>query len=243
MTLQLRRLNAAGMEQAKAWHRSMSTTGDAGFDTVLEDARLTEPLDAELEVRVFADRWDAAIAMDDAVDPLVAKGHPVLRDEGLWTWLAFASIDQLAPLVLGVRKPGDVARLVLDSANYKRYYRHLLAGPYYIYDAHRDDPERARGLLTTEVKRPGDLVEQFASRQELIRSPGIVGSITELYLDRDRMTLRRGHAGDNASPGSARRFAMLLQQLDLTYDIYEMSPGAIIDLLPDEFDKFRTSTE
>ena len=71
----------------------------------------------------------------------------------------------------------------------------------------------------------------------------VVGAITDLYLDRPTMSLKRGHAGGNTSPGSARRFAMLLQQLDLTYDILEMSSDAIIGLLPAEFDKFRTPPE
>ena len=243
MTRQLRRFNVAGMEQASDWHNAMPVTGDSGFEHLLDDDRFTEALESEVDADGFVDRWGAAVSMDVALKPLFEDGQPVLRDEGLWTWLAFASIDRLAPLVLGVRKPGNWARLILDTADYQRYYRHLLAGPYYIYDAHRDDPERARALLTTEVNKPGDLVEQFASRQELIRSPGIVGAITDLYLDRPTMSLKRGHAGGNTSPGSARRFAMLLQQLDLTYDILEMSSDAIIGLLPAEFDKFRTPPE
>jgi hypothetical protein len=216
----------------------MPTSGDAGFDRLVEDERFTERLESELEDWTSTDRWNVAVAMDRTVGPLLADGHAVLRDEGLWTWLAFASIDQLAPLVLGVRKPGDTARLLLDSANYQRYYRHLLAGPFYIYDAHRDHPERARALLASPVNRPGELVEQFASRQELVRSPGIVGAITDLYLDPETGRLKRGHAGKE-SEGSARRFASLLKQLELTYDIYEMNADAILGLLPAEFDKFR----
>jgi hypothetical protein len=243
MTLSLRRFNSRGLERALEWHDAMPSTGDAGFVDVLVDDDLTESMGTPFEAPSLGDRWHAALAMDTLLAPLVDDGRPVLRDEGLWTWLAFAHLDQLAPLILGVRKPGNWARLILDSANYQRYYRHLLAGPYYIYDAHRDDPERARALLTTPVERPGELVEQFASRQELVRSPGIVGAITDLYLDRSTMKLRPGHGGNNASPGSARRFAMLLQQLDLTYDIFEMPPEAIIGLLPPEFDRFRTVTE
>ncbi len=237
----LRRFNASGLERALRWHSSMTTSGDNGFDDVLEDDNLTEPLNVEFETPTLVDRWQAARSMDLAVAPLVAEGRSVLRDQGLWTWLAFAHLDQVAPLVLGVRRPGNWARLVLDSTNYQRYYRHLLAGPYYVLDAHRDDPERARALLTTPVARPGELVEQFASRQELVRSPGIVGAVTQLYFDRNTMRLRSGHAGSNNSPGSARRFAMLLQQLDLTYDIFEMSPDAIIGLLPSEFDRFKVA--
>ncbi|GAB4476624.1 MAG: hypothetical protein OHK0044_22590 [Burkholderiaceae bacterium] len=41
-------------------------------------------------------------------------------------------------------------------------------------------------------------------------------------------------------PGSVRRFVRVLQQLDLTYDIHGMSGKAIVDLLPPEFDVWKT---
>ena len=239
----LRRFNDAGIAAARAAYETMATADTQDYSDILTDDALTETLGTDYDSGGFDNRWDAAHAADDALAPLVAEGRNVLQDSGLWTWMAFASIDALAPIKLGKRKPGHWARLILDSANYQRYYRHLLAGPYYILDAHRSDPGAARSLLCTPVNAPGELVEQFASRQELIRSPGIVGAITELYLDPRTDALKRGHGGNNSSPGSARRFAMLLQQLDLTYDIQEMPTSAIIGLLPPEFDKFRTAAE
>ena len=235
----LRRFNPLGLEKALEWHSDMAISGDVGYEFFLEDETLTDSLDIHFTPASFTNRWEAAWSMNGVISAL-DEPQAALRDEGLWTWLAFAHLDLLAPMVLGVRRPGHWARLVLDSGNYQRYYRHLLAGPYYILDAHRDDPERARALLTSPVHRPGELVEQFASRQELVRSPGIVGAVTTLYLDPSNGELKPGHGGNNNSPGSARRFAMLLQQLDLTYDIYEMSPESILALLPSEFDKFRS---
>ena len=40
-------------------------------------------------------------------------------------------------------------------------------------------------------------------------------------------------------PGTLRRFVHVLQQLDVTYDVYGMSGRAILDLLPSEFDAWR----
>ena len=39
-------------------------------------------------------------------------------------------------------------------------------------------------LLASEVAKPGDVVEQLASRQEIVVSPGIIGAATKLYYDR-----------------------------------------------------------
>jgi hypothetical protein len=68
----------------------------------------------------------------------------------------------------GHRKPGERARHIPDATNFLRYYRHLLAGPWRTYRTHRDDPGRARVVLCQPLHTPGDLVEQLASRQELV---------------------------------------------------------------------------
>ena len=73
-----------------------------------------------------------------------------------------------------MRKPGALARHIPEPGNFQRYYRHLLAGPYRIYRAHRDDPQRALALLCQPLDSPGDVVEQLASRQELVTNRGIM---------------------------------------------------------------------
>jgi len=45
-------------------------------------------------------------------------------------------------------------------------------------------------------------------------------------------------AGDENSPGSARRLAAVLMQFDLTYDLHELTAEGLIEMLPKEFSKF-----
>jgi hypothetical protein len=121
--------------------------------------------------------------------------------------------------------------------DYKTYYRHLLAGPYRIYRAHQDDPSRVMAVLATAVEQPGDVVEQLASRQEIITSPPLMTAITTLYYRPAAGKLKSGAAGKGG--GSARRLADVIQQFDLTWDVYGMDPSEFLTLLPSEFDRFK----
>jgi hypothetical protein len=48
--------------------------------------------------------------------------------------------------------------------------------------------------------------------------------------------VKRGAAG--SGPGSARRFADILNQFDLTWDLYAMKMLAIRQMMPAEFKRF-----
>ena len=51
-------------------------------------------------------------------------------------------------------------------------YQHLLVAP--IASIARDDPQRALALLCQPVDSLGDMVEQLASRQELVTNRGLM---------------------------------------------------------------------
>jgi hypothetical protein len=77
----------------------------------------------------------------------------------------------------------------------------------------------------------------FAARQELITNPAVVAAATRLYYDPTKGRLKR--AGTVGAPGTVRRFAEVLMQLDVVWDLYQMSPEELIAMLPPEFDRFR----
>lgn len=206
---------------------------------LLEDPQLTEVIDAKtvVNVRPFSNRQDAAADLYHLLRPHEPAIADVEHDAALWTWLALAWIDILAPAETdGTRRLRARARWVANVDDYRKYYRHLLAGPYRIYRAHKDDPDRAMAVLATPVESPGDVVEQFASRQEIITNPNLMSAITALYYNPTTGKLKPGAAGKGG--GSARRLVDVLQQFDVTWDIYGMEPGEIIGLLPGEFQRF-----
>jgi hypothetical protein len=67
----------------------------------------------------------------------------------------------------------------------------------------------------------------------------VLEALNALYLDRAHGLPKRNAQTPSPQPGTLRRFVRVLQQLDVTYDVYGMSGEAILDLLPPEFDAWR----
>ena len=76
----------------------------------------------------------------------------------------------------------------------------------------------------------------MASRPSLVTCKAVAGAATRLYYDDTTDRIRRGCSGKG--PGSARRFADVLSQLDLTWDLHSLTVEQLLKLLPDEFGCF-----
>jgi hypothetical protein len=205
---------------------------------LLQDPALTElmPGDVEVPARSFTNRLEAGRFLNELLD--AAQVHSPERDQGLWTWLTLFYFDEVCPADgNGRRNPKDEARLVAQVGNFQRFYRHLLLGPYLIVRAHRDRPERAIAFLCKQLWEPGEIVEQLASRKELVTNHAVAEVATQLYYDPSTGSFKRG-AGSSVK-GAPRRLAALLNQLDLTYYLYGMTAAELLALLPKEFDRFR----
>ena len=94
-------------------------------------------------------------------------------------------------------------------------------------------------LLAGPLDAPGDVVEQLASRQEIVSCPSLMEAVSTLYFNRRTGKLRRGAAGQG--PGSARRIPTVVKQFNLTWDFFSMTTLEVLELLPAEFDRFRTA--
>jgi hypothetical protein len=184
----------------------------AAADRIPLDAQFMEPLGVEIEVeaRIFANRFEAAEYLHNRFAP--AGLTDIERDSGLWAWLSLFYFDAVCPPGKGgVRKPGALARHIPEPGNFQRYYRHLLAGPYRIYRAHRENPRRALALLCQPLNSSGDVVEQLASRQEVVTNPGILELATRLYVD--SRTQRLNAAQGESPAGQPAGFTMCWSSL------------------------------
>lgn len=204
----------------------------------LEDNALTEIVATHLDVkpRAFKNRLEAGRFLNELMD--AASVQQPERDEGLWTWLTLLYFDEVCPADgNGRRDPQSEARLTPLIDNHQRFYRHLLLGPFMIVRAHRSQPERAIAMLCNPLWKPGEIVEQLASRKELVTNQAVVDVAKRLYYDSSTGSFKRG-AGSSVK-GAPRRLAALLNQLDLTYYLYGMTCDEMLALLPKEFDRFR----
>jgi hypothetical protein len=218
---------------------SLTTPSPQGYpEEILIDTATSDIVEPKIEIekKIFANRLEAGKYLNECFSPASIAG--IDNQRGLWAWLALFFFDELCPPdAQGRRKPGERARWVPAVGDFRKYYRHLLAGPYRIYRAHRDKPERAMALLCTPLHQPGDIVEQLASRQELVTNIAVMEVATALYIDSPSGQPKRGAAG--RGPGSARRLADIFNQFDVTWDLYAMTSDDLLNMLPREFSRFR----
>jgi hypothetical protein len=183
--MKLRRFNPDGVAAFANYRARLALEPSLQPPTqLLEDPALSEPLASEIEVtpRSFENRLEAGLFLNELID---AAGISLPeRDQGLWTWLTLFYFDQVCPADgNGNRNPQNEARLIAQVDNFQRFYRHLLLGPFLIVRAHRDDPNRAIAFLCKPLWEPGEIVEQLASRKELIgHEPGGGGSRDQTLL-------------------------------------------------------------
>ena len=235
-----RRLTQTGIEQFDAFLASLkdNPSADAPLD-LLTDAATSEPIDMEVEAEVR--RFRSRLEVAEHLHRLLRMDSSTLRtDAGFWCWLSLYWFERLCPVVKDRWSPGDRFRWLADLEDPRKTCRHILVGPFQIYRAHRDDPRRAMSLLCGTPSKPGLLVPLIASRPSLVTCNAVVGVATRLYYDAANARNRPGL--NSKSPGSPWRFADVLSQLDLTWDLHSLSIDELLRLLPPEFDRFHRKT-
>ena len=80
---------------------------------------------------------------------------------------------------------------------------------------------------------------ELSARQGFITSRGIIEAANILYFDSENGKPKRGPAVTTRKPGALIRFIDVVQQLDLTHDLYSMTGEDVIALLPPEFNEWR----
>jgi hypothetical protein len=239
---EIRRLTEPGLIAARELLNRLRQGEDVDVEALLTSELHTLQMtpDADYEVTSFVDRQHAAEFFYALLEPLTAHYPDLELDAGLWTWLALKWLSVLAPCdpSTGERLVRQTERYVLTPHNFQTYYRHYLSGPYRIFKAHRDDVSKVRAVLATPVTSPGEVVEQIASKQDIISNPSLMGAVTALYVDPATNMLKRGSGG--SAGGSPRRLSDVLYQFDQTWDTSAMDPSEILALLPAEFDRFKT---
>jgi hypothetical protein len=205
---------------------------------LLTEGELSEvfAVEAVVEPRSFASKLEAAEYLSGVLKE--APAASVDGNVGLWTWLAVFYFDELCPTrASGSRKVLETAKYVLQR-DWRLQRRHLLATPYKIFRMYRDTQHQASILLSAPISEFGEMIEQLTARQELITNKGLIDTVHMLYCDAVTGGAKRG-ATSHGAPGSIRRLIRVLQQLDVTHDLYGLDAEQTLGLLPREFDRWR----
>lgn len=203
-------------------------------DDLLEEYTVEayDKIDIQIEVdpsRKFKNRFELGKYLYELFRNIDRK--LLFNEPGLWNWLTYLWLDQLCPFSGETRKVGELARYIYDS-RYTKYYRHLILSSWDIYSLHG---KNSKIMLYSPVYQTNDILEQLASRQNIITNKGLIETVYKLYWDNENNRPVTG-ASDRNRPGNVRRLVSVAEQLDLTYDLHTMPSDDIINLLPNEFD-------
>ena len=246
--MKLRKLSDLGLERMGNFLDSFTAEVPENYpEAILTDQTTSETLPADVEIdqdRRFTHRFDAAAYLYERFTQLRTPAYQLIeRDKGVWAWLALLWFNQLClPDRNGVLRPKERARWipVLDDA--RRYYRHLLLGPYLIYRMHARTPDLTEAVLSSELHvGTSEVFRTIIETQQFVTSPSVVSLIGRLYFDSKRKRLIRG-AGTKG-PGGVRRLGNVLNQLDRTFDLHSIRVDELMSLLPQEFLEVRQRTE
>ena len=238
--MRLRRLSDSGLERMGTFLDSLMSDVPENYPgSILTDSAMSDDLPVEIDIdrdQRFQRRFESAAYLYERLTELRAPADQQLeRDRGLWAWLALLWFKQLCPPDQSGRlKSGERARWIPVLNDARRYYRHLLLGPYLIYRAHATTPERVEAVLSNAIHvGTGEVFRTIVETQQFVTSAAVVTLIDHLYYDPRTRRLIRG-AGTKG-PGGVRRLGDLLSQLDLTFDLHSIRVDDLVSLLPDEF--------
>jgi hypothetical protein len=193
-------------------------------------------VDIEVEDILFGNKYEMARYFNSRFYML--SHSEIEKNTGFWSWLALYYFDQLCPAnSSGKRSPGQDYRYILEK-DYRRYYKHLLAGTYNIFLLHED---RAPLLLSGAIDKSNKFYLELSSRQGLITNRGVIEAANLLYFDIKQNRPKRGAAVTVKKPGTILRFIDVIQQLDLTHDLYSMTGKEVLELMPSEFNEWKAS--
>ncbi len=243
LAIPIRRFNSQGTDLFSTLVRSKPDDLLDRIDAILNDDQYAESVvdttgsQVTIPIVFPQNRLDLA----EMLWPVFGHGGPFsdrAGDNALWNWLSAAWMRTLVEQspdkkdrVLGKQE----ARWVLTS-DVLRYHRHLLSGPFFAYEANLENPRNAMCLLSTPVTSPGEVVERIAGKRSLS-----IGSVchlaTLLYFDPSTGQLRSGHT---SGPGSPKSFSYYFSQLDVNVDYLGMDVEALLEILPSNFDKWKS---
>ncbi len=238
-------LTQDGMAMARRYLEGIRASGWTPLPTgLLSDPEYSRPVEPEafVEERSFNDRREAGEYLLGQLEPLGSA--QVTERPYLWSWLGMLYLEHtMMSREGGGRRFAEIAYLIDPGSHDSRdrsHHRLLMA--YDIWRLHGDD---AWMLLDDAVDAMGQFALRVVQSPVMFRSPGVMRLIHQLYGDRTTRRPRRGTLGsDNASApaGSLPRLIVVLNQLSMTYDVYDMESEQLLGLLPSEFDSFSQFT-
>lgn len=239
--MKIRRLNQLGIKKFEDYLKSLKnpegSQGESPFD-LLENPETSEPFpwEVEIEQKIFANRYEMGLYLVSLFER--CEQSEINFDRGLWSWLALFFFDQLCSAGTdGRRRPSQIYNYILSSDR-RHQQRHAIRTTYLFV---KEYGETVYFMFSNPLDKRGEITEQLASRQDVLGCRGVIEAACSLYYDNLRKSPKRGASGKG--PGTVRRFGVVLRQFARTYDLFSLSGQRVLEILPGEFDRFRSWQE
>jgi hypothetical protein len=229
----VRVLNQKGIDEFRKYINELRKGNVSYSSPDLNNAEFSNEFvpNVKIEHKNFESRYEMAEYLHKKFHSEDTRNN-ISNKSGLWTWLAYYWFDIICPLNNGIRKiKEDVRYIHENSDDYRHFHRHLISVNYHIYNIHA---EKSILLLYSPCYEHNDFIEQFASREFIISSRGLMDGAYDIYWDKTQKKPKKGSTSHNTIC-NIRRFISFIQQIELTYDIYNMEKNDILRLLPKEF--------
>jgi len=232
-----------GNKEFSDFIQNLKSHGDAPIPSfMLYQPPFSVPFEIKIEIEntQFETRYEFGAYLASLFETI--PRNTLMKNEGLWNWLALFYIDQLIPVnSRGRREMGETARYVYNP-RYTKYYLHLVAATWDIYTRFGLD---SKIFLTTPMSKISNFIRELAARQNIISNKNLIRAVQALYwkeLENGKEGVKKG-AYSKKKPGNLYRFIAVMNQFDTNYDLYAMKPEDIIRLLPAEFDSWKPQRE
>lgn len=218
----------AALEFLKSAREAESVAAKSPPDDLLFKARYSTPFVPEVRVerRALRTRRDAAEHIGPRVE---AVKREVVDDLRAWSWLGLYHFVDITHAACSARvSPLDGAFVVrAGSRAHQQRYRHYLWGSWRLHQQHGED---AAFLLDQPLTSWSDLDQRAFGSIRVFNSPGVLPLMLHLYTQNGSRK-----PGYSQNPGGVRHLLRVLDQLERTYDVYGMSPEALLKVLPEPF--------
>lgn len=223
--------------------RTEKTLHKQDVDDLLDDPQYAKPLAGNYAIdrtKTFATKLELCEYFTSIFDNAFLETHR--KDAGLWTWLAMAYYAQFVKTKGAVVKLTTNARWIFDPDNFQDGRRHYVAGNVYLYLDIKGAGQEALDmfLVAGPVTQFNTITDIMTHVQSGIQSPAIMRVAGWLYYDPNTATkIKRGATTDDKK-GAARRLTTVVQQLDVTWDFYDVENASLLwSRLPAEFAEYK----
>lgn len=231
-----RALTPDGIRRAQEFVRAVRDDSNLPLmppDDILFDARYSREIERapKVEHRDLTTRRKAA----EYIASLSPRpDQRSIDDWPFWSWLGLWHLpDVLCTEERRSRMSAEAETFVVDVSrtdSERSHYRHYLWASWRLYEAFGKD---VAFLLDRDVMEIGDIARRIINSPRIFNSVGVPQLILRLYT-RGTST-KRGHTN---RPGGLAHLLRVLPQLELTHDVYGMSPDALLRILPPEFQEW-----